>query len=153
MGKELKKIDQLPAPIAPMLPMPELLQSAMPVPVPQMDWNSGVIRDFFHNWKLKRIERASDREATIAEHKNRYVKSSLDTIEAITTFSARLELNFRQKAHDIKMLEIDEQKGQAELINIQLKNQLLHSEVQLNEIELKIKMKELKEILDGSTET
>lgn len=131
-----------------MLPLvPDLLANAMPVPVPQMQWESGIIQDFFHNWKLKRIERATDREATIAENKNRHVKANLDTVHEIVTFSKKLEVTLRKYSHDITMMDITEQRAQAELIQVQLKNILLQCEGKLTEVELKIKLKEMEEIL------
>ena len=135
----------LPAPIMPLVP--DLLANAMPTPVPQMQWGTGIINDFFHNWKLLRLERATAREAGISENKYRDVKAKLDTIHEIVTFSKRMEVSLKQYNHQLFMMDIAEQREQALLIEQQLKNMLLQGEVKLNEVELKIKIKEMEEIL------
>jgi hypothetical protein len=139
-------------PISPIMPlMGNLMMNAMPVPVPQMGWETGAIQDFFHNWKLGRIVKASDREATIAQNKARMVAANLDIMDRMMTFSAKIEDQFDQFSHNKEMRKVELSKGQAELIEQQLKNQLLHGEVQLNEVELKIKMKQMEEILGTPT--
>jgi hypothetical protein len=135
------------APIASIIP--ELIKNAMPAPVPQMSWESGFIQDFFHNWKLGRLEKASEREANISQNKHRDVKAKLDTIHEVITFSKRMETSLKQYNHQMAMMDIEEDKAKAELIQVQLKNMLLQGEVKLNEVELKIKMKEMEEILGG----
>jgi len=138
--------------ISPIMP-PELLANAMPVPVPQMEWQTGLVKDFFHNWKLLRVERATQREANIAENKNRLVRANLGTIMEITTFSGKLELEFKRISTEKERLEVNLNMDKSKLIEQQLKNMLLQGEVKLTEIELKIKMKEMEEILGGDNET
>lgn len=137
----------MPSPIMPMFP--DLLANAMPVPVPQMEWQSGILQDFLHNWKLLRVERATAREAGIAEGKNRLVKANLDTIMQITTFSGKLELEFKRINTDKEMLDVNLNLAKSQLIEQQLKNMLMQGEVKLNEVELKIKLKEMEEVLNG----
>ena len=137
----------------PTLPIvPDLLASAMPAQIPQMTWDTGVIKDLVHNWKLKRLVRATEREAVISENKFRDIKAKLDTIHEIVTFSKRMETSLKEYNHKIRMMDIGEQTAQAELIQVQLKNMLLQGEVKLNEVELKIKMKEMEAILNESPE-
>ncbi len=138
----------MPSPIMPMFP--DLLANAMPVPVPQMEWQSGILQDFLHNWKLLRVERATTREANIAEGKNRLVKANLDTIMQITTFSGKLELEFKRINTEKEMMDVDLNLAKSRLIEQQLKNMLLQGEVRLNEVELKNKLKEMEELLNGS---
>ncbi len=143
---DIKKFEgTLPQPIMPLLP--DLLANAMPVPVPQMEWGSGIVQDFFHNWKKLRLVRATDREASIAENKNRHVKANLDTIHEIVTFSKKMETSLKRYNHEIVMMDIEEQRAQAELIGVQLKNMLLQGEVKLNEVELKVRLKETEDLL------
>lgn len=146
-------IEKVEKPISPIMPiMGNLMANAMPAPVPQMTWESGAVTDFLHNWKLGRIVKASEREAVIAENKSRMVAANLDIMERMMTFSARIEDQFDQFSHNKEMRKVELQKGQASLIEQQLKNQLLHGEVQLNEVELKIKMKQLEEMLGGAND-
>ena len=126
--------------------------NAMPVPVPQMDWNNGIMKNIFHNLKLGQIEKSTVREANISENKNRMVRANLDTIKALMTFSAETQMCFKRLEHEKDMMGIEKDKAQAELIQVQLKNMLLQGEVKLSEVELKIKMKELEEIL-GTQQT
>ena len=138
-------------PINPMMPfVPQILANAMPAPVPQMQFNSGIVTNFFHNVKLGQLAKASSAEAEIAENKRRYVESSLSMVENIVTFSGRLEVAFKRiKSEEAEMI-INGQKAQAELVELQLKNMLLQNEVKLSELELKLKTKEMEELLNGS---
>lgn len=142
--------NHLPAPMAPMFP--DLLANAMPVPVPQMEWQTGLLHDFFHNWKLLRVERATGREASIAENKNRLVKANLSTIKEITTFSASLKDSLEEYDHKSQMRRITLETEKSKLVEQQLKNMLLQGEVKLNEVELKIKLKEMEDLL-GTAQT
>lgn len=140
--------------IAPTMPLvPQILANAMPTPVPQMQFDGGIIPNFFHNIKLGQLAKATEREAQIAENKRRYVESSLSMVENIVTFSGRLELAFKKIKHETSMMDITENRSQAELVQIQLKNMLLQGEVELTQIELQIKKKELEAILHGSEQT
>ncbi len=144
-------VEKVEKPISPIMPiMGNLMANAMPAPVPQMGWESGAIEDFFHNWKLGRIVKASEREATIAVNKSRMVAANLDIMERMMTFSAKIEDQFDNFNFNKEMRKSILDKVRTELIEQQLKNQLLHGEVQLNEVELKIKMKQLEEILGGT---
>jgi hypothetical protein len=144
-------VEKVEKPVSPIMPiMGNLMANAMPAPVPQMGWESGAIEDFFHNWKLGRIVKASEREATIAVNKSRMVAANLDIMERMMTFSAKIEDQFDNFNFNKEMRKSILDKVRTELIEQQLKNQLLHGEVQLNEVELKIKMKQLEEILGGT---
>ena len=149
----VKKDETLVAPMNPMMPfIPQILMSAMPTPVPQMKFETGIIPNFFHNIKLGQLAKATESEAKIAENKRRYVESSLRMVEDITTFSSRLELTFKKLKHEEKMMGITEDTATAQLIEQQLKNMLLQNEVKMSEVELKLKMKEMEDLL-GSSQT
>lgn len=138
----------------PLLPVvPDLLQNALPAPIPQMQWDTGIIKDLIHNYKLKRLEKSTEREASISENKRRDITAKLDTIHTLMTFSKRIEESFKASTHRMRMMDIEEQTAQAELVQVQLKNMLLQGEVKLNEVELKLKMKEMEDILNGPSET
>jgi len=138
-------------PVSPIMPIiGNLMENAMPVPVPQMNWESGIISKFFHNIKLEQMVKATGSEATIAENKQRAVSANLTIMHELMTFSAKTQDTFDMYECAKETRKVVLQKEQAELISIQLKNQLLHGEVQLNEVELKYKMKQLEEILNGT---
>ena len=142
----------------PVLPMlPELLATAMPPQIPQMPWETNPLSDFFHNWKLARLERASESEARISENKTRLVKATLEMMKEVQTYSSTVGMIFRENdhrtkimEHETKMMETAEQQAQTALIEQQLKNVLLQNEVKLGDLEFKIKSKELGDILDGN---
>ena len=150
----VKKDENLIAPINPMMPfVPQILMAAMPVVVPQMKFDDGIVKNFFHNIKVGQMAKATEAEARIAENKRQYVESSLAMVESIVTFSSRLELSFKKIKHEEAMMNILKDTSNAQLIEQQLKNMLLQGEVELTQIELQIKKKELKEILNGSEQT
>jgi hypothetical protein len=149
----VKKDEKMVAPINPMMPfVPQILMSAMPTPIPQMKFEDGIIKNFFHNVKVGQMVKATAAEASIAENKRRYVASSLAMVEDITTFSGRLELAFKKIKHEENMMNIDRDAAESRLVEQQLKNMLLQNEVKLSEVELKIKLKEMEETL-GTPQT
>lgn len=138
--KKTTSIAPTTAPVMPMMPMlPDILANAMPVQVPQMEWSSGAVQDFFHNWKLKRIERSSEREANIAVSKTRLVKTTLDMMKSIMTFGAETQLAFKNYEHQAKMME-------SEQITAALRNQYFQSEIQLKQVHVQIANAELEKL-------
>jgi hypothetical protein len=153
-----QKMPQLPGmPMMDMPMLPQILQSAMPVPIPQMTYETGMISNFFGNRKRKQIAKSKQYEAEIAEYANREITARLNTMHEIITFSARLQDTFETykfksdertflREQWAVMLETDK----ANLIQVQLKNMLLQGEAKLNEIEIKIKLKQMEDILNGT---
>jgi hypothetical protein len=146
---------QIPNMQMPMLP--QILQSAMPIPIPQMTYEDGLVRSFFGNLKRKQIAKSKGYEAEIAEAAYREIIAKLGTVHAIISFSAKLKDTFEQYQYqsDHRKISLDIEKvnleiANAELIQAQLKNVLLQGEAKLNEAEIKIK---LKQILDNSNGT
>lgn len=159
-----RKEEDVPMPNIMFPMMPEIMASAMPVPIPQMDWNRGIIPNFFHNIKLGQFEKATSREASIAGSKNRMVRANLDTIKQIMTFSTEVghvfeeaKHNSKRREHEAKMWDLEEQTSQAGLIEQQIKNVLLQNEAKLSGLEFEMKNREYKKLIegdeDGSSET
>lgn len=149
------KDETMPALNMPMLP--EILQSAMPTIIPQMTYESGVISNFFGNWKRKQIAKSKMYEAEIAESANREITARLETMHSIITFSARLKDTFEtyqfksdERAFLREQWKVLLETDKANLVQTQLKNMLLQGEVKLGEIELKIKIRELEAMLNGA---
>ena len=170
---ELQKVNEAGpvAPVSPIMPlMGNLVANAMPVAVPQMQWDAGIIPNFFHNIKLGQVAKASEREASIAECKSRAVKANTEAIFNIVTLSAKIEDQFDLYNHNKEMrkaelnfqqlnnmnmqlnIQILQERSKEEIEQIRLKNEVLKTEVRLNDIEVKIKMKQLEEILGGTNE-
>ena len=64
----------------------------------------------------------------------------------------KAELNFQQLNNMNMQLNIQvlQERSKEEIEQIRLKNEVLKTEVKLNDIEVKIKMKQLEEILGGA---
>jgi hypothetical protein len=175
---ELQKVNE-PGPVAPVSPimplMGNLVATAMPVSVRQMDPEAGIIPNFFFNIKLGQVAKAAEREASIAECKSRAVRANTEAIFNIVTLSAKIEDQFDLFRHnkEMRIVELDmtkqllisqqlsnmraqlevnilQEKSKEEIEEQRLKNEVLKGEVRLNDIEVKIKTKQLEEILGGT---
>lgn len=114
---ELKKYESLfPVP-------PEIFQTAMPTPVPPMNYQSGFIADWIHNWKLARMERSSASEAAISQNQQQRLASDLAKIEEIITYTARLDLKFKQYKHQERMMNVEYEIREAERDKLRFENQ------------------------------
>ena len=139
-----EKKSNMPTPVMPTLPiMPEMLERAMPVHVPQLEYNTTLYKGFKHNWKLKQLERATEREANVALNKSVMVRANLDCIEAITTFSTRLQTAFVALETQRKNFELESKMAEALLVEQQLKNCLMQTEAESAQLDLETKKKEL----------
>jgi hypothetical protein len=145
---EITKNDEtLVAPINPMMPLvPQILANAMPAPVPQMDFNAGIIPNFFHNIKMGQMAKATAREAEIAENKRQYVESSLAMVESIVTFSSKLELSFKKIKHEEVMMAKAEQLVDIQINEGLLKNRILYFQAKSEETDSKMKDKAFEEM-------
>jgi hypothetical protein len=149
--------------MAPMLPA--MFSSAMPTQTPQMQWGSGVVNDWFHNWKLGRLEKASAREANIAENKSRTFSAYIKMMQEVMTFSSNVETQLATNRHIIQMNELEryhkQQLVQQEMHNTKIKEQQVKQEelktmtmdveLKTSDLTLKRMMKEMEMELDSST--
>jgi len=136
----IKKIE----PIVPMIY--DFIGNSMPEPTPKMSFSSGFIKDFRHNWKLTRMEKSSEREANIAEHKNRALVANLNSINEVMSFSKKF-------IHSMNMMDIEEKTAEANLQQIQMKNQMLFYEGKISEMEFKTREREMnKELKEDDNE-
>lgn len=135
--------------------LPQLFQAALPPIVPQLQYKPGIIapliEGMFHNWKLLHLQRSADREAGIAESHNRKMKAQFEMITDMVLFSRRLEFQMEDVKFQQKMLDIKQKKEEAELINLQLKNMQEQTELQIAQLDLKLRLKEARE--NGLIET
>jgi len=134
--------------------LPAMFQNALPPMIPQIQYKPGLLTlvdNFFHNWKLKQLERASEREAEIAFNHARKMKAQFEGISELLLFGQNYELKLEKIRNSQSMMKIAEEKAQAELVEQQLKNYQLQAELQLTQLDLKIRLKEARD--DGLTET
>jgi len=140
--------------------LPQMFQDAMPTHVPAMQYRTGIVKDIVHNMKLGRMSKDMARRKEIAENQNAIIKANLDTMHAVMTFSARMQDTFEeyQFRRDVRKAEIrrcDLENQKTELKNQFLyqkikeqegKNILLQMEIKQQEIDLRMKEREV----DGS---
>ncbi len=114
------------SPIPPMPPMfPQSLQNAAPIMMPQLSFDTGIVKSFFANVKATQVEKYTNTLATIAENQNRAVTATTDMIINIVSASARLGDVMGQYDHNNKMrvLEQQEKTMQVQMVFFQAKNE------------------------------
>ncbi len=165
-------------PVSPIMPLTgDLVAHAIPEQYPQIRFDAGIIPNFFYNIKIGQVAKASEKEALIAEYKDRAVTAKTNSIFSIVTLSAKIEDQFDLFRHnkEMRIVELDmtkqllmsqqlsnmkaqlevnilQEKSKEEIEEQRLKNEVLRGEVRLNDIEVKIKTKQLEEILGGKNE-
>jgi hypothetical protein len=145
MGDLVKKNNPVAFPNMPSLP--SMFQNTLPPEVPQIQYKGGlvpIVENFIHNWKLGQIERASEREANIAENTNRRQVAMFKGIEDLLLFGPRYNLKMKGIEHELTMMDIAERKAEAELQGIQFKNKQEYHEAQIAELDYKVRYKEAK---------
>jgi len=130
--------------------LPEMFSAALPPSIPQINYGSGLVKNFFHNWRLEQLERASASEARIAENNLQQLVARFAAIQELLTFNQQYELRIRANRHQMRMLEITQQRAEAELFYQQLKNVELQAEAKMAQLDLEMRLKEAK---DGLAET
>ena len=103
----VKKMPTLPV-------LPQTIADAMPPALPPMDWESGFVKDFQYNWKLARMQKASERKAAISANNLQIAKNNIELMKSFMTASSQTELVFKEVRHKEKMMELEEAKTQAE---------------------------------------
>lgn len=129
--------------------LPAMFQNALPPTVPQAQYKAGIVpivSNFIHNIKLEQMEKSANLEANIAEHHVRKLRANLDGIKELILFGQKYELEVKSLHSAIRLIDINEQKAQAEMVNLQLKNVNEQNEVKMSFLDLKMRLNEAKEI-------
>ncbi len=143
MSNIVKKPPSLPA-------LPDFFAKLKPVETPELTFDKGLIRGWYHERKLARMELASEHEAKIAENRLRVTKATGDAIIEALTFGRRYELTLARYAHEEKMMTFDEQMAEAQVAKVVLECQVLQMEVESQKLDHKVKLRNYKEILDDN---
>lgn len=122
--------------------LPQMFQATMPPPVPQINFKGGIVKNFFHNRKLEQIEHATKQEALIAENHLRQVQAKFGAIMELLTFGQKYQLEVARLNSELRMLQINEQKAEAELIGLQLANMEKQYDAKIAELDYKTRLKE-----------
>lgn len=141
MSNIVKKPPSLPA-------LPDFFQKLKPVDTPELTFQKGLIRGWYHEKKLARMDLASQHEANIAENRLRVTRATTDAIIEALTFGRRYELTLARYNHEEKMMTFDEQKAEAEVAKIVMECQILQMEVDSQKLDYKVKLHSYKEILN-----
>jgi hypothetical protein len=142
--------------------LPSIIQNAMPVALPQMNYTDNPVSMIFGNFKRKRVATATELEAQIAENSNRALVAKFNSIHEVVTFSSKVantlgeyehnrdmrRVEFHKGHAEIKLLELEAKEKEANIQQTNFQTALIAQEVEIAKIETQIKMKQLKEILN-----
>ena len=126
--------------------LPQIIQNAMPVPLPQMNYNDGPVSMIFGNFKRARLKKAKELEADIAESSNRALSSKLNAIHEIVTFSAKVADSLAQYEHNKTMRALEAQDKQADIYIKQAQAQQIGYEAKLTELDYNVRLKQYKKM-------
>lgn len=164
---EDKNMPELQSPMISMLDgnmpgLPQIIQNSMPMEMPRASFQENSFSLFFGNMKRKQLVKSMKAEAEIAEYSRQAVHSKLEMITDIVTCSRRLEDTLGMYEHNKNMRRITEEEGGARVALLKLEadekkaniqqityqTALIAQEVEMAKIDHKIKLKQLKEILE-----
>jgi hypothetical protein len=134
--------------------LPQIIQNAMPVIIPQMQYNQNPVGMIFGNFKRKRIAKAYEFEAQIAEAAARRTRSNVQAITDVVTCSGGIADALGEYEHrkTMRSLEIREKESDIYIKNAQA--QQIGFEAKLSELDYDIKFiqaKKMKEELNGTS--
>ena len=126
--------------------LPSVIENAMPIPLPRMNYNDNPVSMIFGNFKRARVEKATALEAQIAENSNKALVSKFNSIHEVVTFSARVAdtIGMYEHAKTIRGLEIREK--EADIYIKQAQAQQIGYEAKLSELDYNIKLKQYKKM-------
>jgi hypothetical protein len=143
--------------------LPEIIQNAVPAPLPPLEYDTTPWGMIGANWKRKQIEKATERERNIAQNARDAALAKLEATHAIITFSSRVTDTLRGYEHTqnmrryeereaeekIKLLELEGKKMEAETTKLGYEVAVLANEVKLGQIRAQIEEKHLNDVLNG----
>lgn len=128
--------------------LPEIIQSAMPVFIPQMTYDQNPVGMIFGNFKRKRIEKSTETEAKIAENTYRTLVAKLSSVKEIVTYTARIELQFAEYKHAKTMFELEEEEKKMDIYMKQSQATQAGFEAKLSELDFKTREKQFNKMME-----
>ena len=128
--------------------LPNIIQSAFPVPMPQMRYEQNSVGMCFGNFKRKRIEKASEMERRIAENSLAVVKAKFETIHEVVTFSAKVADTLGEYDHRKTMRALEVQEKNVEIYIKQAQAQQIGWEAKLSELDYNLKLKQYEKVME-----
>lgn len=148
MNDIVRKESNLPSLEMPQLP--QIFSRLVPTQVPELTFNKGLIRGWFHEKKLARMERVSEHEAGIAKNRYEVTKYTADSLIEAATFGSRLQTALMRyeheqftMTHEKKMMELAEKKEEALTAQEVYKAKILEIDFKDAELTYNLKLKEL----------
>jgi hypothetical protein len=129
--------------------LPNIIQNAMPVLLPQMDYNQNPISMIFGNYKRSKLSKAKAIEAEIAENSNKALTFKLNSIHDVITFSARVTNTLGEFEHRKTMRSLEIQEKNADIYMKNAQAQQMGFEAKLSELDYNIKLKQYQKMSDG----
>lgn len=102
--------------------LPDIIAKAMPVHMPQANFNQNFISLGFGNFKRKQIAKASEMEAQISRNSLETVKNNLEAMHTVLTFSARYMDTMHEYEHRHRMRGLLEERCTLENEGLFLEN-------------------------------
>jgi hypothetical protein len=140
--------------------LPDIIAKAMPVHMPQANFNQNFISLGFGNFKRKQIAKASDMEAQISRNSLETVKNNLEAMHTVLTFSARYMDTMHEYEHRHHMrglleerctlenegLVLENKKKEAEVFKIQAEASIAGWEAKLSEMDYETRAMQVKKM-------
>jgi hypothetical protein len=122
--------------------LPQIIQNAMPVALPRMNYNDNPVSMIFGNFKRTRLEKATALEAQIAENSCRALQAKFTAIHEVVTFSAKVADTLGEYEHKKTMRSLEVQEKNADIYIKQAQARQMGFEANLSELDYNIKLKQ-----------
>lgn len=133
--------------------LPEMFESAMPISIPPMEYQEGII-PIFGNWlhkkKVRQMKEVAEMEAEIEDANTRRSNAVMDRMISLITFGQRYEMTVATHRDQLETMRKNQAILDEKLKQEQLKTYQMNIEAQSEALDLKQKKKEMDE--DGSDE-
>ncbi len=155
MNDIVKKNSGLPSLEMPQLP--QIFSRLVPASTPELTFDKGLFRGWYHERKLARMERVSEHEAGIARNRYEVTKFTADALIEAATFGSRLQTALMRyeheqftMTHDKKMMDLAEKKEEALTAQEVYRAKILEMDYEDAALNYRLKLKELGN--DGETQ-
>lgn len=129
--------------------LPQLIGNAMPVVIPQMNYNQNPVGMIFGNFKRKRIAKAYELEAHIAESSYKRVKATADITHELIALSGRVADTLGEYEHKKTMRSLEVQEKSADIYIKTAQARQMGFEANLSELDYNMKLKQYQKMNEG----
>lgn len=119
--------------------LPNIINNAMPIALPRMNFDDGIISMVFGTYKRRKMEESTALEAKIAQNCRDAVFAKFDTISRVLTYSAETADKLAEFEHRKTMRGLEVQVRQADVYFKTAQAQQAGHEAELSRIDLEIK--------------